>query len=501
MPKSKKKRFNLLYFLIFGFMLYFCFHVYFVVNAATIKTYTLDLGEISNTIEKDVLILREEYQLKAPSAGYVSYFVDEGDRVKRADLVAKIQNEELSGDEQSTLQILNRRINELKNNAAIQNPEKEIEEINNKIDFLYTDISHRIAENDISYIPDLKEQILTLMDRKKLLTGASSLGNMTVEQLEAKKAEIQNKLSSEKFYIKSINPGVLAFYSDGLQDEFSIINKDKLSVTKINKFQDKNLVSESESVNQGDVIASIINNHVWYLATEVTPEDIKVIERGKAVEIIIDKETIKAKLEDFYKGEDEKFVGLFSIEDENFDFTYAENEPLLFTENTFGTNLTAVLAYYAYVIIGLDADSYSNLGGNPFFKKAEKITNLAQSTSETGWKAFESSKNRYALINNLIDESLRPYRSFFYQYHRFALDEMHVSIEKSRALIDEGMPTLLSAYKARPSAILLQVFTETKADELVDIFSGGTAKEKKDVYETLMSITPSLTNRLERIKQ
>ena len=135
MPKSKKKRFNLLYFLIFGFMLYFCFHVYFVVNAATIKTYTLDLGEISNTIEKDVLILREEYQLKAPSAGYVSYFVDEGDRVKRADLVAKIQNEELSGDEQSTLQILNRRINELKNNAAIQNPEKEIEEINNKIDF------------------------------------------------------------------------------------------------------------------------------------------------------------------------------------------------------------------------------------------------------------------------------------------------------------------------------------------------------------------------------
>ena len=321
MPKSKKKRFNLLYFLIFGFMLYFCFHVYFVVNAATIKTYTLDLGEISNTIEKDVLILREEYQLKAPSAGYVSYFVDEGDRVKRADLIAKIQNEELSGDEQSTLQILNRRINELKNNAAIQNPEKEIEEINNKIDFLYTDISHRIAENDISYIPALKEQILTLMDRKKLLTGASSLGNMTVEQLEAKKAEIQNKLSSEKFYIKSINPGVLAFYSDGLQDEFSIINKDKLSVTKINKFQDKNLVSESESVNQGDVIASIINNHMWYLATEVTPEDIKVIERGKAVEIIIDKETIKAKLEDFYKGEDEKFVGLFSIEDENFDFT------------------------------------------------------------------------------------------------------------------------------------------------------------------------------------
>ncbi len=319
--RKKKKRFNSAIFLVLGFALYFFFHVYFVVSAATIKTYTLDLGEISNTIEKNVVILREEYPLKASSEGYVSYYFDEGDRVKRADLVAKIQNEELSGDEQSTLQILNRRINELKNNVAVQNPEKELEEINNKIDFLYTDISHRIDENDIAYVPDLKEQILTLMERKKLLTGASDLGNMTVEELEAKKVEIENRLNSEKFYVKSVNPGVLTFYSDGFHDEFSIANKDKLSVTKINGFQDKNLLSENETVSSGDVIATIINNHVWYMATEITPEDIKIIERGKTVEIIIDNEIIKGRLDDFYKGEDEKFVGLFRIEDENFDFT------------------------------------------------------------------------------------------------------------------------------------------------------------------------------------
>ena len=318
---KKSNGFKMIYLVLFGFTLYFCFHVYFVLNAATIKTYTLDLGEITNSIDKEVLILRDEYKLTAPSTGYVSFFVDEGDRVKRADLVAKIQNEELKGDEQSTLQILNRRINELKNNAAVQNPEKEIEELNNKIDFLYIDIQHRISQNDITYVPDLKEQILTLMDRKKLLTGASSLGNMTVEELEIKKVEMETKLNAEKFYIKSLNPGIVSFYNDGYQEEFSLVNKDKLSVTKINQFKDKNLVSKSENVNQDDIIASVINNHIWYIATEITPKDIKVIERGKEVEIIIEKESIKAKLEDFYKGEDEKFIGYFRIEDENYDFT------------------------------------------------------------------------------------------------------------------------------------------------------------------------------------
>lgn len=320
MPK-KKNGFKMIYFLIFGFALYFCFQVYFVLNAATIKTYTLDLGEITNSIDKEVLILRDEYKLTAPSTGYLSFFVDEGDRVKRADLVAKIQNQALKGDEQSTLQILNRRINELKNNVAVQNPEKEIEEINSRVDFLYLDIQHRISQKDIAYIPDLKEQILGLMERKKLLTGASSLGNMTIEQLDAKKVEIETKLNAEKFYIKSVNPGIVSFYSDAHEEEFSLNNKDKLSVAKIKQFKDENFVTNVENVKQGDVIASVINNHTWYIATQITPEDIKVIERGKQVEIIIEKESINAKLEDFYKGEDGKFIGYFRIEDENFDFT------------------------------------------------------------------------------------------------------------------------------------------------------------------------------------
>ena len=194
------------------------------------------------------------------------------------------------------------------------------------------------------------------------------------------------------------------------------------------------------------------------------------------------------------------YTPLFLFKDENFNFTFTENTILAITDNSFDSNLSAVLTYYAYVIIGLDADSYSKLGGTPFYEKAERITNLAQSTSESGWKAFESSKNRYALITNLLDESLRSFRLFFYDYHRFALDEMHISMDKARAKIAEDMPTLRAAYKNRPSAIILQVFTEAKVEELLSIFEKGTPNEKKIVYETLSAVSPSLNNKLEPLR-
>ncbi len=191
---------------------------------------------------------------------------------------------------------------------------------------------------------------------------------------------------------------------------------------------------------------------------------------------------------------------LFLFKDDNVNFTFTENSQISITENSFDSNLSAVLSYYAYVIIGLDADSYSRLGGTPFYEKAERITNLAQGTSESGWKAFESNRNRYALINNLLDESMRLFRTFFYEYHRLALDEMHISVEKGRAKIAEGMPNLRTVFRNRPSSIVLQMFTESKIDELIAIFDKGTTDEKKLVNETISSISPSLSNKLSTLR-
>ncbi len=190
---------------------------------------------------------------------------------------------------------------------------------------------------------------------------------------------------------------------------------------------------------------------------------------------------------------------LFNFKDNYFTFDYKEFDQLEMNESTITSNLTAVLAYYAYIIIGYDLDSYSRLGGTPFFEAAERIVNAAQAADLVGWKAFESSKNRYALVNNLTDEAFKKYRSYFYEYHRMGLDEMSINMTNARAKIAAGLPLLREANRARPSAIVIASFLDAKNDELINIFSKATDKEKKEAVEVLMDVNPTQTERYEKI--
>ncbi len=196
----------------------------------------------------------------------------------------------------------------------------------------------------------------------------------------------------------------------------------------------------------------------------------------------------------------------FNFKDEHFNFTYVEFDPIEINTTTYESNLTAVLAYYAYIIIGLDLDSYSKLGGTECFRQAENIVNLMQSKSDQsetlGWKAFESNRNRYALINNLMDERFRKYREFFYTYHRQGLDEMVSNVSNARAKIAEGLPILREINRMQPSAVAIQTFLDSKNEEIINLFSKkGTTKEKNDVYEIMTDVNPTLTSRYEAIKQ
>ena len=193
------------------------------------------------------------------------------------------------------------------------------------------------------------------------------------------------------------------------------------------------------------------------------------------------------------------FTPLFNFKDNNFTFEYKEFDQLEMNENTITSNLTAVLAYYAYVIIGYDMDSYSRLGGSAFFQAAERIVTAAQSADLKGWKAFESSRNRYALINNLTDEAFKKYRNYFYEYHRLGLDEMSGNIVNGRAKIVEGLPVLREANRARPSAIVIASFLDAKSDELISILSKATEKEKKEAVQVLSDVNPSQTEKYEKI--
>ena len=195
---------------------------------------------------------------------------------------------------------------------------------------------------------------------------------------------------------------------------------------------------------------------------------------------------------------------LLNFSDKNFIFSYQEYDRIEYQQNTFTTNLTAMLAYYVYLIIGHDCDSYQRLGGTPYFQACEDIVNTCQSasmdaTESKGWKAFDSNRNRYALINNLMDEAFKKYREYYYTYHRLGLDQMAANVANARATIAEGLPVLREANRARPATYVVNVFLDAKADELTNIFMKGTDKEKKKVYEILMDIDPTRNNLYEKI--
>lgn len=194
------------------------------------------------------------------------------------------------------------------------------------------------------------------------------------------------------------------------------------------------------------------------------------------------------------------YTTLFNFRDQNFNFTYVESQPLETSEQQTSNNLLAMMYFYGYIILGYDADSFSLFGGSPYFHRAEEIANAMQNSSDTGWKAFESDRNRYALINGILDEKLRSVRELSYNYHRLGLDGMSENVDKGRAKIESSLMVLRQANSDRLYNIAITNFLDAKIDEIADIFSNGQPKEKSEVYELLSDIAPAMQKRFERIQ-
>ena len=195
---------------------------------------------------------------------------------------------------------------------------------------------------------------------------------------------------------------------------------------------------------------------------------------------------------------------VFSTKDENFNFTFQEFDKLEFRPDVIDNDLTALVAYYVYLIIGFDMDTMSPKGGTEYLQIAQNITNNAQSltTSAKGWKAFEDSKNRYAIITDYLDSAMDPFRMMQYAYYREGLDVMAENVERGRAGINKAMDLLKQAKENKSMSMLPQLFTEYKRDELVNIYHGkGTAKDKEVIYETLLSINASQASYWRKLKQ
>ncbi len=193
---------------------------------------------------------------------------------------------------------------------------------------------------------------------------------------------------------------------------------------------------------------------------------------------------------------------VFSMRDGSFDFTYKEYDPLEFNENNLDNNLTAMLAYYAYLFIGLDLDTFSPKGGTDVLHVVENIVNSAQSLSEPGWKAFDDSRNRHAIINDYMETSMEPFRELMYKYYREGLDEMANNADRGRGVITDCIKLLKEAHSNKPLSSLPQIFTDFKRDELVNIYSGhGTEKEKQAVYDILSNLNASQNTYWKKIQK
>ena len=183
---------------------------------------------------------------------------------------------------------------------------------------------------------------------------------------------------------------------------------------------------------------------------------------------------------------------VFALQDNEFHFQYQAYDKLEFRPDAADNQLTALIAYYAYLIIGMDADGMESQAGTEAFKMAQTVVNNSQSFPDKGWKAFENAKNRYAIINDLLDNGMEPFRNLQYTYYRKGLDQMAEDSDIGRNAIKKALELLKTAHENKPMSALPQIFTEYKADELVQIFKGkGNGKEREEVIEILSSINAS----------
>jgi hypothetical protein len=190
---------------------------------------------------------------------------------------------------------------------------------------------------------------------------------------------------------------------------------------------------------------------------------------------------------------------VFNHQDRDFSFRYVENQAIDYVDNAFTSNLTAVIAFYVYMIIGFDFDTFIPMGGNPYFERAQQIVNMAQNAPERGWKSFESQRNRYWLVENVMNNTYRNIRQAMYVYHRQGFDRMTDNMDIARGEVVSALEMLQRTHRERPGSFLMQVVLTTKSDEMVNLFSEATPMDRNKAITILTEIDPANSSRYRRM--
>ncbi len=190
---------------------------------------------------------------------------------------------------------------------------------------------------------------------------------------------------------------------------------------------------------------------------------------------------------------------LLNFADRDWAFEYTESQPLQFNDNTFLSNITSLLAYYAYLIIGFDYDSFEKMGGDNYFNKAWQVVNSAQQSGYSGWDQFNSIRNRYWLAENIISNQLKPIRESIYMYHRLGMDLMVDKPDEARAAVLDALKEIQKANRIKPRSILTISFMDAKAKEIANLFAEGNLNQRREAYAILQEIDPSRGKEYDKI--
>jgi len=300
------------------------------------------------------------------------------------------------------------------------------------------------------------------------------------------------KLSFIILYILSVNLLMAQFPTQSQELNMKMtINSDRIQGTDKQKY-----------TTLQDILSQFVNGRKW---TDATFNINERIESSMLITIIEEGEnSFKAEIQvtstrPVYNSSYN--TPLFNFKDIEFEFDYIPGQSVEFAENNIDNNLTATIAYYVYIILGLDFDSYSLHGGKTYFERALNIVNVAQALNTKGWAAFGGDRNRYALATAFTDESTSVFHTLWYNYHRKGLDEMAANATRGRTEIEKILPQLQQIYQARPASPLLFFFGDTKLDELINVYSKATREEKNDAIKILENIYPSRRHIIENLKK
>jgi len=194
-------------------------------------------------------------------------------------------------------------------------------------------------------------------------------------------------------------------------------------------------------------------------------------------------------------------TNLLNLVDNDFDFKYVEFEPLIYNDDAFTSNLTSMVAYYLYMMLGYDADSFSPFGGTLYFEKARAVVNAAQNSPDRGWKAFESLKNRYWLVENIMNNTYSAFRDGLYSYHRMGLDLMSENMDLGRSGVNDCLENLQKVNREKTGLYITQLFLDAKRDELINIYSQAAPMDKTRIVNIMKEVDPANSSRYQQIMQ